>query len=411
MNKSSNTNSKISLNNHNTRTVWLGVFLGLAAGALGAFHQFKIPPAMPLMLKTYDYDLTLAGGFMSVYAVVGLATSAFLGIWLKNFGIRNYSLTAGLLLIVGSLITISWPDNSATVLISRAIEGFGFAILAIIGPIIAIRSATIVQRPLAIAIFASWIPIGQLTALGIAQPAIELGQWRIIWWVGIVLTLIVVTCLWLKNREENKNKIQFSTAEDVLNISMRARVSMIIASAIFTLWSAQYLAMSTWLPHYLVTQRGLTPTDAIAPYAIPTVIIIIFNIVGGIILRRGVPVFPILAFVLIIQAGLWLIFDSLSSTASGIAALVIYGAAAGITPTCLFSMPNTILGQHGSNGPAFGVLMTGRHLGVLAGPILLPQLILINGKWESASLFFCIVTVLASVLTLALAVMFVRLKD
>ena len=48
---------------------------------------------------------------------------------------------------------------------------------------------------------------------------------------------------------------------------MRARVSMIIASAIFTLWSAQYLAMSTWLPHYLVTQRGLTPTDAIAPYA------------------------------------------------------------------------------------------------------------------------------------------------
>jgi predicted MFS family arabinose efflux permease len=366
---------------------------------------------MPLMLKTYDYDLTLAGGFMSVYAVVGLATSAFLGIWLKKFGIRNYSLTAGLLLIVGSLITISWPDNSATVLISRAIEGFGFAILAIIGPIIAIRSATIVQRPLAIAIFASWIPIGQLTALGIAQPAIELGQWRIIWWVGIVLTLIVVTCLWLKNREENKNKIQFSTAEDVLNISMRARVSMIIASAIFTLWSAQYLAMSTWLPHYLVTQRGLTPTDAIAPYAIPTVIIIIFNIVGGIILRRGVPVFPILAFVLIIQAGLWLIFDSLSSTASGIAALVIYGAAAGITPTCLFSMPNTILGQHGSNGPAFGVLMTGRHLGVLAGPILLPQLILINGKWESASLFFCIVTLLASALTLALAVMFVRLKD
>ena len=74
-------------------------------------------------------------------------------------------------------------------------------------------------------------------------------------------------------------------------------------------------------------------------------------------------------------------------------------------------MPNTILGQHGSNGPAFGVLMTGRHLGVLAGPILLPQLMLINGKWESASLFFCIVTVLASVLTLTLAVMFVRLKD
>tara|TARA_B100000686_G_C16802226_1_gene986972 strand:- start:1121 stop:2368 length:1248 start_codon:yes stop_codon:yes gene_type:complete len=411
MKDNSKISSKILSDNLKTRTAWFGVFLGLSAGALAAFHQFKIPPAMPLLLETYNYDLTLAGGFMSVYAVLGIATSAFLGIWLEKFGIKIYALGAGILLIVGSLVTISWPNNPEIVLLSRGIEGLGFAILAIIGPIIAIQNATEKHRPLAIAIFASWIPVGQLSALGVAQPAIASGQWRFIWWIGIILTILVVLGLWLKYKNNQENNPVSSSKIDNHVLLKSHRISLLLAAGIFTLWAAQYLAMSTWLPQYLVTERGFSPTDALVPYAIPTVIIIFFNLVGGFIIRWGIPIFPILAFVLSVQASLWIIFDSLSSTFSGILALVIYGAAAGITPTCLFSMPNTILGKHGNNGPAFGIIMTGRHLGVLAGPILLPQLILINGDWGSAGLFFGLITFFASTITLGLAIIFFRTKN
>ena len=88
-------------------TNWTGVALGLCIGALAAFHQFKIPPAIPLLLDRYHYDLTVAGGFMSVYAAVGLAASALLGLGMQRFGLRRYVSLAATLFIVGSLITIA----------------------------------------------------------------------------------------------------------------------------------------------------------------------------------------------------------------------------------------------------------------------------------------------------------------
>jgi len=59
------------------QTSWFGVALGLGLGTLAAYHLFKLPPALPILLELYDYGMVTAGGFMSVYAIIGLLTSAF----------------------------------------------------------------------------------------------------------------------------------------------------------------------------------------------------------------------------------------------------------------------------------------------------------------------------------------------
>ncbi len=383
-------------------TSWIGVFVGLLAGAIAAFHQFKLPPSMPLMLERYSYDLTIAGGFMSIYAAIGLTVSALLGKNLNKYGIRNYALVACGVLILGSLITIFFPELSSIVLLARAFEGLGFSILAIIGPIIAIQSASIRQQPVAVAIFASWIPVGQLIALGISQPAIDTGYWELLWWVGIFFTLLITLAIWLRVKPDliNHNLTKQSLIKK--NNSPHTRFAMIVAAGIFTLWSAQYLAMSTWLPHYLVEELGFAPKDVLLPYAIPTALIIIFNFICGLLLRRGFPVFVLLPAAILMQSILWLLFDTISNSGFGIVALVIYGVAAGFTPTCLFLMPSIILGQKGNSGSSFGVIMTGRHLGVLAGPILLPQLLLVNEDWSMATLAFGLITLSASVIAIGL---------
>ena len=390
-------------------TNWAGVFLGLAIGVLAAFHQFKVPPAMPLLLDLYDYDLTIAGGFMSAYAAVGLATSALLGLGLQRFGVRRYVSIAGAVLVLGSLATVAWPALSGLVLASRALEGLGFAILAVSGPVIAIRSASIEHRPLAIAIFAAWIPIGQLLALGIAQPTVAAEQWRVIWWAGIALTILLIAAVWLAGRRRSSGAEPEAAPLRFADVPRARRLALVGAAALFTLWSGQYFAMSTWLPQYLVDARGLTAAGAVAPYAIPAAFVVIFNLVGGELLRRGVPIFPMLAVALAVQGVLWLLFTSFTSLWSGMAALAIYGAAAGITPTCLFSMPNTILGHRGGSGSAFGVIMTGRNLGVLAGPIILPQLLRATGAWDGVSPVFGALTLAAAAGTAGLGVFLMRL--
>ena len=51
------------------------MLFGFLLASLAAFQQLKLPPMMPYMLAEFGYPKTLAGGFMSVYAVIGLAMS------------------------------------------------------------------------------------------------------------------------------------------------------------------------------------------------------------------------------------------------------------------------------------------------------------------------------------------------
>ncbi|HIP77134.1 MAG TPA: hypothetical protein EYH07_01530, partial [Kiloniellaceae bacterium] len=53
--------------------------LGLVVLVFAAFSQFKLPVVLPLLLDRYAYDPVLAGGFMSVYAVLGIALSLWIG--------------------------------------------------------------------------------------------------------------------------------------------------------------------------------------------------------------------------------------------------------------------------------------------------------------------------------------------
>ncbi|MDX1402613.1 MAG: hypothetical protein R3245_11880, partial [Kiloniellales bacterium] len=55
------------------------IVFGLSLAAFAAFQQFKLPVVLPVLLEHYNYDRTLAGAFMSVYALVGLLVSVFLG--------------------------------------------------------------------------------------------------------------------------------------------------------------------------------------------------------------------------------------------------------------------------------------------------------------------------------------------
>ena len=68
------------------RTNWTGVMFGFLLASLAAFQQFKLPPMLPEMLATYDYQPTLAGGFMSIYAAIGLVATLLIGRLMQRYG-------------------------------------------------------------------------------------------------------------------------------------------------------------------------------------------------------------------------------------------------------------------------------------------------------------------------------------
>jgi len=386
------------------RTSWFGVGLGLGLGMLAAYHLFKLPPVLPVLLELYDYGMFAAGAFMSIYAVVGLVASAFLGARLQRHGIPRFLIAAAALLIIGSAITLAAPAEIPAMFIARGLEGLGFAILAICAPVLATASAQNRHKTIAIALFAAWIPGGQLIAMGVAHPFIATAEWRQIWWTGIAFTLIVTALGLLASRRHVKRRAEAANGTPIpLRDFPRAnRLALVLVAVTFMLWSTEIFAMLTWLPQFLVEVWELEPQATIFAYAVLSIMIFIFSIAGGFVLRTTVQLPLLLAVVLSLQGVVWLALPNLDGFASGLTGLIVFGSAAGLSATCLFAAPALIFGAANAGGSAFGIVMTGRNLGVLLGPILLPPVLIAMNGWQGIGPVFGGISLAAAAVALVL---------
>lgn len=373
------------------RTNWGGVAFGLALASFAAFQQFKLPPMMPLLLERFGYDRVLAGGFMSVYALAGLFTTIAIARWVARRGPYPALWTAMALYLAGNLATWAAPEAGWLVLIARGAEGIAFAASAVIGPATANGNASQRHLPVVIGLTAAWIPLGQIAASLLAQPALASGQWQLVWYAAIAGTLLFA--LWIGGLQVRRSVAlgggrATATAAGGRPLSPAERFSLWVAGAAFLLFSGQYFAYMTWLPQYLVEVHGLDPDQALLGYLLPVVTLAVVNVIGGWLLRHGLDAGPMLALGMALQGACWFLLPWTEGGTAGVISLLAYGVGAGLAPTALFAMPSRILGPGRPLVPAFGIIMTGRNVGVLLGPVLLAQLSKAEGGWHLSAPIF-----------------------
>ncbi len=395
------------------RSNWTGVAFGLTLASFAAYQQFKLPPALPVLLDTYHYDRTLAGAFMSVYAVAGLLLSMAFSRLLARRGPVAPTLCALGLSILGSLLVLWLPENGWLVLFGRGLEGIGFAFMAICGHLLASANASRRNQPLVIGLMAAWIPIGQLAAMLLAPVAFA-GQgtgmgWQLLWVVAILGSCALAAWTFSLRHSPaldlpGDGKPRAAEPGPEIEITGATRLKLVAVAGIFMLWSGQYFAYMTWLPQYLVEVYGLSISMAVLGNMVPVAVLIATTVVVGMVLRAGVPVGNLLACGLAVQAAIWWLVPVTGGGLAGALSLIAYGLAAGICPTCLFAMPGVIVGRGRAVAPALGIIMTGRNLGVLIGPMLLAQAFKATGAWDLAAPIFGTVTTLAFGLGIYLAI-------
>jgi MFS family permease len=380
-----------------------GVAFGLALGYFAAYQLFKLPVVLPVLLDEYGYDRALAGGFMSVYALAGLIVSVSVGRVLSARGPTLLVALALALVVVGSLVTLAAPHSGAVVLAGRGLEGIAFAILAIVGPVLANAGATRTQLPIVIGLTAAWIPIGQLCAALLAPLAIALASWRDLWHLGLAGALLLAMWLTRIERRQSAHRSGAAPPARAPGLDRRARADMLLTGSIFMLWSGQYFAFMTWLPQFIVEGYALDVSGALAGYVVPVTLVMTFNVATGIALRSGWSLGKLMAGALVSQTIVWWCIPLAVSRPAGLLALCAYGIGAGIVPACLFAMPSAVLGEKSGTARAFAILMTGRNLGVLVGPILVAQGFKLSGDWSLASPVFGGLTALCTALGILLA--------
>ncbi|MFQ5958969.1 MAG: MFS transporter [Alphaproteobacteria bacterium] len=387
-----------------SETSWTGVAFGLALAALAAYQLFKLPPALPVMLDAYGYDRVLAGGFMSIYAVAGLVLSLKVGRGLKRRGVWPYLAAAFLLFLSGEALALAFPENGWLMLLARGLEGVGYTVCALAGPLLANVNASRAHLPFVVGLTATWIPVGQVSANLISLPVVGQGLWWPLWGVGIVLTLaLAVWALPLRRDATVDSGTRRDRQHSAAEATAAERRALIITAVIFALWSGQYHGYMTWLPQFLVEVHGFGAGNAVLAYTLPAAAVMVMCVVTGLVLRAGAPLAPLFVGSIAVQTAVWLLVPVTGGGALGALSLAAYGVTAGITPVCLFAMPSTVMGAGRVDARAFGVVMTGRNLGVLFGPVLLAQAVALAGDWRYVWPLFGGLTLIAGLAAIALA--------
>ena len=381
-----------------------GVALGLGLACFGAYQQFKLPVVLPVLLEQYGYDRTLAGAFMSIYALAGLVLSVWFSRIIARRGPLFLAAPAVACIGLGAALTLLAPHLGLVVLLARGVEGIAFAVLAIIGPVLASSSANRRQLPLVLGLSAAWIPVGQLSATVLAPISLTSIGWQGLWYVAVAGS--VVFFIWCRRFTHRRAQAPTPEKTDAkrLPFSRGQTLALLLTAAIFMIWSGQYFAYMTWLPQYLVEVHGMNVNNALVGYVVPVVFVAIFNVVTGLMLRAGWPVGWVMVSALSTQVAVWWLIPFTGAGLAGVVSLVVYGIGAGIVPACLFALPTAILGPGRGVADAFGFIMTGRNLGVLIGPVLLAQTFKITGAWDVAAPLFGTLTTVCLGIAITLGV-------
>lgn len=388
------------LDTRTQKTIWSGVAYGIVLGFVAAYFQFKVPPVLPVLFDSYAYSPFVGGGLMSVFALAGLVLSVPVGHAIERHGAIPFLGCAFALMLAGSAMGLAFPGDGTTMLVSRGLEGIGAAVLAVCMPAFANMNAGPRHLSIVIAAQATWIPVGQVLANAIAGPFVADAIWQPVWWAGIAA--ITAMALWTaalawrgtvalgpRRGAGDDDAVPDRPAEP---LSRREWAALLAATTLFFLWQVQFMAYFTWLPEYLVTERDAAKDAAVLASQLPAVMLLVVAFATGFVLRAGVGAPDLLVFGLALQAAGWLMVPLDTGPAWTVASGVVWGVAAGITPTCLWSLPATLLGGHRAGTVASGVVLSGRYLGIIVGPVLAPVLLAWLGDWNAAIVTFGIAT-------------------
>lgn len=404
-----------------TDTNWTGVSYGIVLGFVAAYFQFKVPPVLPVMFDLYGYETFVAGGFMSIFAVAGMLISVRVGRGIRRDGAKRYLFGAFALMLTGTAIGLIWPESGTVMLVSRTIEGFGAAVLAVCMPAFANMSAGTKHLPIVIAAQATWIPVGQLTANIVAQPAVAEGTWQAVWWFGALA--VVLVAIWtgyilargrvagMAHTEQTSGGSEpQKKADPPAPMTRPEHRALWLAAVLFFLWQAQFMGYFTWLPVYLVDVRGFTADGAVLTNQIPVIVLLIFALLGGVILKTGLSVIKLLTLALSLQTLGWAMIPFADNPAIGLGSLIVWGIAAGLTPTSLWALPSTLLGGHRAGTDAFAVVLTGRYLGILMGPLIAAAVFEATGNWIVVAYAFALIALATIAGTLLFGVQLRKLR-
>jgi cyanate permease len=366
-------------------TRWNSVIVALLAGVVAAGHVGKLPPALPAIRADLGLDLLTAGWLASMFSVTGMLLAIFLGAVADR--LNHWRLAVGgMVVMAAGGAAGSLTASAAQLIASRFVEGIGFLAVAVAAPSIIARSVGGRQQRMALGFWPGYMPAGVTIMILAAPLALNSSGWRGLWGAVAVLAVAGAISMLLFGGRAPTPTAHARGAAVWANI--RATVSEQgpwLLAGCFALYGAQLYAIITWMPTFMIEERGADVGTAAGLTALVVALNGLCNVLGGWLLHRGATPWAMIAAAGAAMAiSAFGTFSAAVPDAARYAFSLILCGAGGVVASATFALAPLFARSPAQTGVVNGVLVQASSLAQFAGPAALAAIVSRSGRWESA---------------------------
>jgi MFS transporter, DHA1 family, inner membrane transport protein len=361
-------------------TDWLAVWVIFAGGLAAGSYMTKVPPALPAMRADLALTLIESGWVQTMLYTIGAFAGVFFGAVADRFGPKRIALAGLAAMIAGGLLGAA-ATGYAMLLASRFVEGVGFMLFVVSAAPLIAASTLPADRATAFSIWSSYMPTGGTLALLMAPLALGSFGWRGLW---LALAAYAALCAVLVARRVPHAQVGGGIGSLRLLAESIVRPGSLALCVGFICYVGQWNSLMTWLPTYVVEERGASPANAALLLAAYVAINILGNQLGGVLLRLGVPRWVVMAggaaAMGVTGAGL------LSSAPDGvrIGCALAFSVLGGVIPAAVFSGTAVHAKTPQHIGTTNGMVTQSSHLSQFVIPILIAWVASRAGGWGAS---------------------------
>lgn len=386
-------------------TRWAIIATTLFAGIIAAGQVGKLPPALPSIRAELGLDLITASWLASLFSATGMVTGVFLGAVADRFNHWRLAI-AGLALMAVSGLCGAISGTAAQLIVTRFFEGVGFLAVVIAAPSIIAYASSGRERSVALGLWPGYMPAGSSLMILLAPFALRAGSWRTLWISVAVLAALGTALMWIVGHANGRERtIPPSTTPLLQNVRIGAsQLGPWLVAACFALYGAQLYAVITWMPTFMIEERGMGAATA----AILTALIVVANgacnVLSSWLLHRGAVPWVMIALsgATMAVSALGTFSDWLPDPARYLCSVALCGAG-GVVASATFAVAPSLAASPAQLGVVNGILVQASNVAQFVGPTALATTVAKLGHWESALWMMIGANVMLTALALAIA--------
>ncbi len=378
----------------NHKTKWPVIFIGIFAGITAAIHLNKVIPAIPFFRESLNISMVEAGWVMSVFSFNTIFLGFLSGVIGDRFGNRRAVIFGLLSILTGSFYGLfACKISFLSLLVSRIVEGLGFALIVVSAPALIAGLASDQKRGLALGLWSAYMPAGIVTVFLLSPLILKSGDWSKLWLFSIIVTVLILFIFIQSTRSIHMNGTALVANNNSAMENIKATLSekgpwlLALTMCFFTI---QNNTMWTWAPSYFSENQSFSMTGALMASSLLPLINVFGSILGSVLLFRGIS-----GWKMIMIASITMFITTLGMIGPGmpdifrIVCLVLYSTTGSFIPAALFALAPVFAPSQKQIASTNGMIISGANAGIFFGPPAVAAVVSYFGKWFSSTLVFC----------------------